>query len=111
MPRNPFIHPYPLRAFSLSLLLVLLSGCSGIPFLGKKDKGCEYRIVYSVARVKSVEAGSVDFEISGYRNQTKSLDELSGAFEYIAGKEFQVRQKFLEEGDCEPYVMEILREL
>lgn len=94
-------------------LTLLLSGCS-IPFISSKDRvkpDCEYREVFSVARVTSNSESDVTFKVSGYRSETLELSALPDRYAYQPGDEYNVRQRFITKGDCEPYILEILSKL
>jgi hypothetical protein len=88
-----------------------LMGCS-VPLISKKDQveiPCRYREVFSVARVDRVEGSAVTFEITGYRTHVVERKDLPDRFTFEEGDEFNVRQRFLVRGKCEPYLFEVLR--
>ena len=91
----------------VAFFLLSLSGCS-IPFLGGDDS-CEYRTVFSIARVTAVLGDTVTFEVSGHRTVEKRRSELPPDYDYAVGNEFNVQQKFLTGGDnCVRYIFEII---
>lgn len=104
------------RWIFLPLVVALLSATSGcsIPLINKKDqvkKPCEYREVFSVATLQSMDSGTVTFEVSGYREVIREISSLPAHFSYSPGDEFNVRQRFLTRGDCDEYKFEILQKL
>ena len=104
--------------YRILLLLVFSAlltgpGCA-IPLISKKnqvEKTCEYREVFSVATIQSMEGGAITFEVSGYREVEREISTLPTRFSYNLGDEFNVRQQFLTRGNCEEYKFDLLQKL
>lgn len=99
--------------FTVSFALLIGPGCA-IPLISKKNqvkKTCEYREVFSVATIQSMDGGTITFEVSGYREVSREIRTLPTRFSYNLGDEFNVRQQFLTRGDCEEYKFDLLQKL
>lgn len=86
-------------------------GCA-VPLISKKDRveiECEYREVFSVATVEKLEGSTVTFVITGHRSVERKLSDLPENMTFDEGEEFNVRQRFLKRGNCEPYIFQVLR--
>ncbi len=97
----------------LLLLLALTAGCASLnPFSNKGPKPCEYRDVFTIAKVVSSSANEVEFEVTGYRRVTLARTDLIPEYPYNVGDEHNARQRFLTDGDkknCEKYILQVLR--
>ncbi len=102
----------PLVTGLLIFGLAVTVGCA-IPLISKKDRveiECEYREVFSVATVEKVEGPTISFVITGHRNVERKRSDLPETMTFAEGEEFNVRQRFLKRGNCEPYIFQVLRQ-